>query len=690
MGREHKKHKKDRKRHRSRSRSSTTDSDDERRFEAKGKEQKRHKKDKKRRRSPSRSSSADSSDEERRFDKNLEEQRQLKKAQLRRQKEEMKAKETPEEKKARRMAKKMQKDEKRRAAEAEDTLIPPELNYTNLNNPFNDTKLTTTFVWGKKLEKEGRSGLTQDQITKEASQRIRKNLTEAAEFKRIRDSRAAVKEDMEMMKRDADLRASQKTDSKEREFQLDQVKERTRIRIDQGRAKAIDLLSRYIRYAGENFSPTASPDFELVNPIEYIRTTCKSIDDFEDLLEDISTYRELDGRERHEVWWNDVTQVVEDEMKKKNSQRRGEVHSILDKDVIESFKDQSISQLEALEIKIAGRLRDQSNKEFWLDMEHQCKSFLSRKRLRENHNKVMRNQLLRIREDNRRDIQSATENMPIMMETPQVKRIKSEEDEEEDDDDDEKLSKKVRRKIDVKSLDDPELDEQERERKWRALTEDQLEDVTLELYRLGSFSPPYNSFDDTMPGIEVVDAQSDMESLMAKRSRNRGEVPTSSAEASSAPDSRMLAIARQGMEGDESMFSVEEQLETQKHLWSDKYRPRKPTYLNRVQTGFDWNKYNQTHYDQDNPPPKIVQGYKFNIFYPDLLDVTQTPTFTITPCDDKDFAIIRFKSGPPYEDIAFKVVNREWETLHKNGYKCQFQNGVFQLWFMFKKYRYRR
>ena len=29
--------------------------------------------------------------------------------------------------------------------------------------------------------------------------------------------------------------------------------------------------------------------------------------------------------------------------------------------------------------------------------------------------------------------------------------------------------------------------------------------------------------------------------------------------------------------------------------------------------GFEWNKYNQTHYDIDNPPPKIVQGYKFNV-----------------------------------------------------------------------------
>lgn len=26
-----------------------------------------------------------------------------------------------------------------------------------------------------------------------------------------------------------------------------------------------------------------------------------------------------------------------------------------------------------------------------------------------------------------------------------------------------------------------------------------------------------------------------------------------------------------------------------------------------MKTGYDWNKYNQTHYDHDNPPPKTVQ-----------------------------------------------------------------------------------
>ena len=36
-------------------------------------------------------------------------------------------------------------------------------------------------------------------------------------------------------------------------------------------------------------------------------------------------------------------------------------------------------------------------------------------------------------------------------------------------------------------------------------------------------------------------------------------------------------------------------------------------YHNRVHTGYDWNMYNKTHYDLQNPPPKTVQGYKFNI-----------------------------------------------------------------------------
>ncbi|KAK9947856.1 hypothetical protein M0R45_003456 [Rubus argutus] len=129
--------------------------------------------------------------------------------------------------------------------------------------------------------------------------------------------------------------------------------------------------------------------------------------------------------------------------------------------------------------------------------------------------------------------------------------------------------------------------------------------------------------------------------------------------------------------------------------WNDKYRPRKPKYYNRFHTGYEWNKYNQTHYDHDNPPPKVVLGYKFNIFYPDLIDRTTTPNYTIDKDEHVDntsneTCIIRFHGGPPYEDIAFRIVNREWERSHKKGFKCTFERGILHLYFNFKRYRYRR
>ncbi|CAI4218473.1 unnamed protein product [Parascedosporium putredinis] len=115
--------------------------------------------------------------------------------------------------------------------------------------------------------------------------------------------------------------------------------------------------------------------------------------------------------------------------------------------------------------------------------------------------------------------------------------------------------------------------------------------------------------------------------------------------------------------------------------------------------GYEWNKYNQTHYDHDNPPPKVVQGYKFNIFYPDLIDKTKAPTYKIirehgrrrgesfTPAGEADTCLIRFIAGPPYEDIAFRIVDREWDYSAKKerGFRSTFDKGILQLHFQFKR-----
>lgn len=126
------------------------------------------------------------------------------------------------------------------------------------------------------------------------------------------------------------------------------------------------------------------------------------------------------------------------------------------------------------------------------------------------------------------------------------------------------------------------------------------------------------------------------------------------------------------------------------YSWQDRYAPRKPRYFNRVKTGYDWNKYNQTHYDSETPPPKIVQGYSFNIFYPDLVDPTKTPQYFVEPADSNEFCILRFRGGAPYEDIAFKIINREWNRSRKRGFKCTFERGILSLYFNFATHWYRR
>lgn len=145
-------------------------------------------------------------------------------------------------------------------------------------------------------------------------------------------------------------------------------------------------------------------------------------------------------------------------------------------------------------------------------------------------------------------------------------------------------------------------------------------------------------------------------------------------------------VAR-GVQEDEEIFAGEEDLSSSsKPQWASKYRPRKPRYFNRVQMGYEWNKYNQTHYDHDNPPPKVVQGYKFNVFYPDLIDKTRAPTYRIerengrkrgesfAPAGEEDTCLIRFISGPPYEDLAFRIVDKEWDYSAKRerGFRSSF------------------
>ncbi|KOS17532.1 Uncharacterized protein ESCO_002436 [Escovopsis weberi] len=163
--------------------------------------------------------------------------------------------------------------------------------------------------------------------------------------------------------------------------------------------------------------------------------------------------------------------------------------------------------------------------------------------------------------------------------------------------------------------------------------------------------------------------------------------------------------AARGISENEEIFTAEEAMPVSaKPRWNRRGPTRKPRYFNRVQMGYEWNKYNQTHYDHENPPPKVVQGYKFNIFYPDLIDKTKAPTFKIirehgrrrgesfAAAGEQDTCLICFIAGAPYDDIAFRIVDREWDYSAKRerGFRSSFDKGILQLHFQFKKIFYRK
>lgn len=152
-----------------------------------------------------------------------------------------------------------------------------------------------------------------------------------------------------------------------------------------------------------------------------------------------------------------------------------------------------------------------------------------------------------------------------------------------------------------------------------------------------------------------------------------------------------LREAVKNLKNDGFQFKDEINQTNLKYDWADKYRPRKPKYFNRVNTGFEWNRYNQTHYDYDTPPPKVVTGYKFNIYYPDLIDKRAVPTYNIfTDNTNPEYCILIVTAGPPYEDIAFRVVNKKIDTLERHGFMCEYRGGVFRLHFQYKKLKYKR
>uniref|UniRef100_UPI0037E79645 splicing factor Cactin n=1 Tax=Semicossyphus pulcher TaxID=241346 RepID=UPI0037E79645 len=634
------------------------------------------------------------------------------KEEKKKQKDMMKALETPEEKRARRLAKKEAKEKKRREKMG---WSEEYMGYTNADNPFGDNNLLGTFKWQKALDKKGIGHLGEKEL-KERNKCIqeenRRELQKVKQLRLEREREKAMREtELEMLQREKEAEHFKTWAEQEDNFHLHQAKLRSKIRIRDGRAKPIDLLAKYISAEDDDLAVEMHEPYTFLNGL--------TVTDMDDLLEDIKVYMELE-QGKNVDFWRDMTTITEDEISKLRKleasgkgpgDRREGINTAVSTDVQIVFKGKTYSQLQALHLNIESKIRaGGSNLDigYWESLLQQVRVYMARARLRERHQDVLRQKLFKLKQE------QGVESEPLFPIIKEEQRSDEEDEREEqtragateepgqsssssskyrnreagEDDGEEagpSTSTAGNQEEDGEEKGDKK-DEEKGEVVEAVLTEEDLIQQSQAEYDSGRYSPTLLVQSDLPLDSHTITPEEDTHRLQLARRQLQV-----TGDANESAEDAFVRRAREGMGNDEAQFSVEFPVTGKMYLWADKYRPRKPRFFNRVHTGFEWNKYNQTHYDFDNPPPKIVQGYKFNIFYPDLIDKRSTPQYFLEPSpDNKDFGILRFHAGPPYEDIAFKIVNREWEYSHRHGFRCQFANGIFQLWFHFKRYRYRR
>nr|XP_012624769.1 cactin [Microcebus murinus] len=616
-------------------------------------------------------------------------QERLRLREERKQQEElMKAFETPEEKRARRLAKKEAKERKKREKMGWGEEY---MGYTNTDNPFGDNNLLGTFIWSKALEKKGIGHLEEKEL-KERNKRIQEdNRLELQKVKQLRLEREREKamreQELEMLQREKEAEHFKTWEEQEDNFHLQQAKLRSKIRIRDGRAKPIDLLAKYISAEDDDLAVEMHEPYTFLNGL--------TVADMEDLLEDIQVYMELE-QGKNADFWRDMTTITEDEIAKLRKleasgkgpgERREGVNASVSSDVQSVFKGKTYNQLQVIFQGIEGKIRaggPNLDMGYWESLLQQLRAHMARARLRERHQDVLRQKLYKLKQEQGVESEPL---FPILKQEPQSPSPSlGPEDTAPTPPGPSLEGGPAEPEADGAAPAEAEAEGEGEGEGEAVLMEEDLIQQSLDDYDAGKYSPRLLTAHELPLDAHVLEPDEDLQRLQL--SRQQLQV---TGDASESAEDIFFRRAKEGMGQDEAQFSVEMPLTGKAYLWADKYRPRKPRFFNRVHTGFEWNKYNQTHYDFDNPPPKIVQGYKFNIFYPDLIDKRSTPEYFLETCsDNKDFAILRFHAGPPYEDIAFKIVNREWEYSHRHGFRCQFANGIFQLWFHFKRYRYRR
>lgn len=407
----------------------------------------------------------------------------------------------------------------------------------------------------------------------------------------------------------------------EDKFVLKQSKKKADIRVREGRAKAIDYLAFNLRYIDTDRDIFDDDDDDAEIDVPSPESVLEGLNQAElkELDSDITSFHTLETSQRNRDYWKALLTLCEDRRQKlRGLDQEGRAVSTVSSEIGKILGPKTFEQLEALEKQIKSKLRsdEQIDTDYWEQLLKSLFIFKAKAKLKNTCDAINESRLKELRRrypakaEALESLADAASGTPTVTVANETHRI--------------------------------------------------AKNPIAAIASSEGANPP--------PGTARFASTGAQDFSQATRALYEREVA-------------------RGISENEEIFTAEEAVPSaSKPNWAEKYRPRKPQYFNRVQMGYEWNKYNQTHYDHDNPPPKVVQGYKFNIFYPDLIDKTKAPTFKIireggrrrgesfAPAGEEDTCLIRFIAGPPYEDVAFRIVDREWDYSAKKerGFRSSF------------------
>ncbi|PQE20274.1 cactin protein [Rutstroemia sp. NJR-2017a BBW] len=483
---------------------------------------------------------------------------------------------------------------------------------------------------------------------------------------------------------------SKKWVAEEDNFVLKQAKKKAEIRVREGRAKPIDWLAVILRVIDPDRDlldvDEEEVQLDVVDPEGVFEDLNES--QFEELENDIKSYIALETNRKNQDYWKTMQIICNDRRQKLRPLGPDErAVSSVAADVDRLLGPKTYEQLETLEVQIRAKLRSNEpiDTDYWEQLLKSLLIWKAKAKLKKVYQSVLDTRLAALKKQQQEHAEAVQKNLQELLSgpTPVIEEGSVGQD----------------TVVAQTSLRPPHF-EYSQKYDPEPLLKLRVEDKSGEIIDESDFLKKIAAERRRVIKLGYVPSR---QSIPEKSTVNSTSKPSSSVSTAPPGTQRFSAMPTEdfsqattalyerevarGVNENEEIFSAEESLATTSApQWADKYRPRKPRYFNRVQMGYEWNKYNQTHYDHDNPPPKVVQGYKFNIFYPDLIDKSKAPTFRIirehgrkrgesfAPAGEEDTCLIRFIAGPPYEDIAFRIVDKEWDYSAKRdrGFRSSF------------------